>query len=98
MNARFRVGESVRVRLAFPPGHVRTPHYCRGKPGVIVEFLGAAGNPEALAYRHANAAQVPLYRVRFRHADLWPERSASRDETEIEILEHWLEPGTGVSE
>jgi nitrile hydratase len=33
--ARFAPGARVRVRRADPPGHVRTPWYCRGRAGVI---------------------------------------------------------------
>jgi nitrile hydratase len=27
---RFQAGDRVRVRAAYPPGHLRTPYYCRG--------------------------------------------------------------------
>lgn len=91
MSTRFRLGQAVRVRAGHPPGHVRTPHYCRGRPGRIVECLGAYLNPELLAYRRAGHAPVVLYRVRFRNADLWPEGCRYPDETDIEIFEHWLE-------
>ena len=37
--ARFRPGDRVRVRAAYPPGHVRTPYYCRGHVGVIERLL-----------------------------------------------------------
>lgn len=95
MSTRFAIGHGVRVRASHPPGHVRTPYYCRGHAGVIIECLGAFPNPEHLAYRHAGYAPVPLYRVRFRNADLWPDQRNGADETEIEIFEHWLEPATG---
>jgi len=48
--ARFRVGDRVTVRAAYPLGHVRTPHYIRGKSGVIERLCGAYPNPEELAY------------------------------------------------
>jgi len=97
MNRRFAVGDGVRVRVAEPPGHVRTPHYCRGRIGVVIECLGAFANPERLAYRHTGSAPVPLYRVRFRNAELWPSQHAGIDETEIEIFEHWLEPAPAAT-
>jgi hypothetical protein len=92
VTARFRPSDSVRVRSAHPPGHVRTPSYCRGRIGTVVECLGLLSNPEALAYRLADVPRIPLYRVRFRIGDLWPEQDGSRNEVEIEIFEHWLEP------
>jgi len=47
---RFAVGDRVQVRAAFPPGHVRTPHYLRGKNGDVVSIAGRFANPEELAY------------------------------------------------
>ena len=63
--ARFRPGERVAVRRADPPGHLRTPWYCRGKFGVIERLCGEFGNPEALAYGLSGDPERPLYRVRF---------------------------------
>ncbi len=97
MSTDFHLGQAVRVRAGHPPGHVRTPHYCRGQPGRIVECLGPYPNPEHLAYRHTGHAPVVLYRVRFRNADLWPEGCRHADETDIEIFEHWLLPVQPVS-
>ena len=91
--AAFGPGARVRVRRGFPPGHVRTPWYCRGHVGVIERVCGAFGNPEQLAYGLAGDPARPLYRVRFRQADLWPGyRGPASDTIEIEIFQHWLEP------
>jgi hypothetical protein len=43
--AHFRPGDRVRVRAAYPPGHIRTPYYCRGHVGVIERLCGAFANP-----------------------------------------------------
>ncbi|MBS1215126.1 MAG: ScnA-like protein [Proteobacteria bacterium] len=89
---RFAVGERVRVRRADPPGHVRTPWYCRGHVGTIERLCGAFANPEELAYNRPGLPAQPLYRVRFRSAELWPDyRGGASDVVEIEILQHWLE-------
>jgi nitrile hydratase len=45
----FRPGDSVRVRAAYPIGHVRTPYYLRGKPGIVERVCGSFPNPEELA-------------------------------------------------
>ena len=42
-------GDRVRVREDFPPGHIRTPVYVRGKEGVVTRGFGAFPNPEVLA-------------------------------------------------
>ena len=47
---RFKAGNPVRVALAFPPGHIRTPMFLRGKTGVVLRDFGAFPNPERLAY------------------------------------------------
>ena len=93
MSARFAVGDSVRVRLAYPAGHCRTPYYCRGKTGVVVRYCGDFGNPEALAYGGYDGPEVPMYRIRFNQTDMWPGYAgAPEDKVEIEIFEHWLVP------
>lgn len=74
-----------------PPGHVRTPAYLRGRPGVVERALGSFASPEQLAYGLA-PEPLPLYRVRFRMADLWPEPEREGDTLDAELYAHWLEP------
>ena len=91
---RFQPGDRVRVRRAFPPGHLRTPFYIRGRTGEIERICGAFANPEELAYNRPGLPRQPLYRVRFRQAELWPDYAGPATDTiEIEIYQHWLEPG-----
>ncbi len=93
VRARFRAGDRVRVRAATPPGHVRTPHYCRGHAGVVERVCGAFPNPEELAYGRAGEPALPLYRVRFASRELWADYAGSPgDAVEIEIFQNWLEP------
>jgi nitrile hydratase len=88
----FAVGERVRVRAAYPPGHVRTPWYCRGRTGVVERLCGAFANPEELAYARPGLPERPLYRVRFAATELWPAYDGPQhDVVEIEIFQHWLE-------
>ncbi len=89
---RFRPGETVRVRRAAPPGHVRTPWYLRGRTGRIERICGAFANPEELAYGRDGRPAIPLYRVRFAMAELWGAEAAAQDTLDAEIFEHWLEP------
>jgi hypothetical protein len=90
---RFNIGDHVVVKASYPPGHQRTPHYVRGKRGVIERVCGAFANPEELAYGLDGEPQRVLYRVRFRQCELWSDYSGpERDALELEIYEHWLEP------
>jgi nitrile hydratase len=89
---RFRAGDAVTVREAFPIGHVRTPFYIRGKRGVIERLCGAFANPEELAYARPGLPKQPLYRVRFLQRDVWPDYAGqAADVVEVEIYQHWLE-------
>ena len=90
---RFNVGDAVRVKKHFPPGHRRTPGYIRGKTGTIERICGAFPNPEELAYGFDGEPKRVLYRVRFAQKDVWPGyRGSDRDLIEMEIYEHWLDP------
>ena len=92
--ARFRPGDAVTVRRAYPPGHIRTPWYIRGRRGTVVHALGPFPNPEELAYNRPGLPAQPLYRVRFRQGEIWPDYAGSAADTvDIEIYQHWLEPG-----
>ena len=69
--AQHTIGDRVRVRRAFPPGHFRTPAYVRGRTGVIVTVIGTFPDPEELAYGRDGMPGRTLYRVRFNQTDLW---------------------------
>ena len=47
-------GTPVQVKLDWPetrgPCHIRTPHYLRGRMGVVERHLGDFPNPEDLAF------------------------------------------------
>jgi nitrile hydratase len=91
--ARFAPGQRVRVRRADGPGHIRTPRYVRGMSGVVERLCGAFPNPEELAFNRPGLPAQPLYRVRFRQTELWPDYAGPPNDTlEVEIYQHWLEP------
>ncbi|WP_420349266.1 SH3-like domain-containing protein [Pelagibius sp.] len=93
MTARFDIGARVAVRAAYPPGHVRTPFFIRGKTGVVTEILGPYRNPEALAYGRSGDPALPLYRVLFRTSEIWDEYDGpTADTTVVDIYENWLDP------
>lgn len=92
MTAQFGRGDRVSVRRAFPPGHIRTPHYVRGKSGTVERICGSFANPEELAYGRNGLPVRPLYRIRFLQREVWPDYAGRADDTiDIEIYEHWLE-------
>ena len=88
----FAPGEKVRVIDAHPLGHIRTPFYIRGHVGEIERLCGSFPNPEELAQMRDGLPPVPLYRVRFRQNEVWPDyRGSPNDVLEVEIYQHWLE-------
>ncbi|OHC83789.1 MAG: hypothetical protein A3G73_07270 [Rhodospirillales bacterium RIFCSPLOWO2_12_FULL_67_15] len=92
MSRRLAPGACVRVRAAFPPGHVRTPYFLRGHEGVIDSLAGEFPNPEELAYGRTGMPRRALYRVVFRQPDLWPGYAGAAADTVIaDIFEHWLD-------
>jgi len=88
----FAKGEKVRVRAAAPLGHIRTPFYIRGRVGEIERYCGSFPNPEELAQMRDGLPAQPLYRVRFRQKEVWPDYQGPEDDTlDVEIYQHWLE-------
>lgn len=88
----FSPGERVRIREAFPVGHIRTPVYVRGKIGTVTRPFGRFRNPETLAIGRDGKPEKMLYEVRFQQKDLWPDyQGADADILLIDIYEHWLE-------
>ena len=76
----LQAGRPVMVRRADPIGHIRTPHYIRGKTGEIERLCGEFPNPEELAFGRSGLPRRPLYRVRFRQHAVWPDyRGAALD-------------------
>ncbi|MAH87950.1 MAG: nitrile hydratase [Kiloniella sp.] len=91
----FANGDRVRVRdLAAETGlsgHMRAPVYCRGHSGEVERVCGVFGNPETLAYGGDGRPTQPLYRVRFRQKEVWPDYCGPAGDTiEIELYQHWL--------
>ena len=97
MSARFNAGDRVAVRKAYPPGHIRTPFYIRGKIGIVERICGMFTDPEELAFGRSGLPARPLYRVRFQQREIWQDYSGLESDTiDVEIFEHWLEPSAKV--
>ncbi|WP_282609922.1 SH3-like domain-containing protein [Pelagibius sp. Alg239-R121] len=92
MTHRFPIGARVSVSSSFPPGHVRTPFFVRGKTGIVTEVAGEFPNPEELAYGRDGLPARTLFRVTFLQQDLWPDYAGGAgDTTVVDIFEHWLQ-------
>lgn len=91
MIARFAVGDKVRVREAYPPGHIRTPHFIRGKDGTVTTVIGDFANPEELAYGRPGTPKQTLYSVTFPQTGLWPDYAGPEHDTAVvDVFDHWL--------
>ncbi len=92
-DARYPVGTPVRIRRAWPPGHVRAPWYLRGCSGEVCHVVGDYRNPEDLAYGRYDGPKLTLYRVRIRQTGIWDDYAGPpRDTLDVEVYENWLEP------
>jgi nitrile hydratase len=87
----FEPGEHVRVTPRGRPGHVRTPHYVRGKVGVIESYLGDFPSPEELAYGQDGLPKRRLYSVKFKQDEIWQDYGAMSDFVLVDIYENWLQ-------
>lgn len=88
----LQTGQRVRVREDYPPGHIRTPYYIRGKVGHVTRVLGEFKNPERLGVGLDGTPKKMLYEVRFKQADVWPNYNGPvHDTVDIDIYQHWLE-------
>lgn len=89
----FADGASVRIRVGSPAHHFRTPAYIQGHVGVIDALCGVYHNPESLAHGGDGLPRQPLYRVRLRQTDLWPDYAGNAADTLlVDVYQHWLEP------
>lgn len=89
----FAAGDRVRIRDDWPPGHIRTPAYVRGKPGRVVGVHGPYPNPETIAYGGSGLPAQWLYTVEFTQASLWDDyRGRPGDAVLVDVYGHWIQP------
>ena len=93
MSDQFKVGSKVRITKAYPPGHIRTPFFLRGKEGLIISHFGKYANPERLAYGLNGLPKLNLYQVLFEMETTWRGDGsfAAKDTLTADIYETWLE-------
>jgi nitrile hydratase subunit beta len=90
VEARFTVGQRVRVRNIHPTGHTRLPRYARGKLGTIHRDHGIHVFPDANAHFLGEKPQH-LYSVRFAARELWGEQASESDAVYIDMWDDYLE-------
>jgi nitrile hydratase len=89
-DARFAVGDRVRVIRMRPPGHHRCPRYVRGATGTIERLLGADLVP---GLPPGDPTVEPVYTVEFSSVALFgPSNASDRSHTIlIDLVERYLE-------
>jgi len=93
MNTRFRAGDTVVIDARPEPRHHRVPSYVKGHAGIVERICLPHPEPEKVAMADPDGTEVPVYRVRLRQTDLWPDYVGDAEDTlEIEMHEHWLQP------
>ena len=91
--ARYANGATVRIRVDAPAHHYRTPAYIQGQRGVVAALCGVYPNPESLAHGGDGLPAQPLYRIRLRQTDLWPDYAGHPADTLlVDVYQHWLQP------
>jgi len=80
---RFQIGDTVDVERANPAGNPRTPHYIRGKRGVVTVLHGKIVNP----IDH-HGVYPPLCSVLFKVSDVFG--GTSGDTLLVDLHEDWL--------
>jgi nitrile hydratase subunit beta len=89
-DARFAVGDRVRVREWHPLGHTRAPRYVQGKRGEVVRVDGASNVPDIEAHGGGYVLD-PTYSVRFASRELWGEGGAEGECVHVDLWERYLE-------
>lgn len=90
LEARFRVGQQVRVRQYSPKGHTRAPSFCRGKSGVVLRVAPKFSFPDTSAHG-GELREEHTYHVEFTARELWAEDGANKDSVVVDLWDSYLE-------
>jgi hypothetical protein len=82
-SSKFKIGDPVIVASENPVGNPRTPHYIRGKRGVIGLVHGVLENS-----RDHRGIHKPLYTVKFDLSEVSTCRDT--DTVWVDVHEEWL--------
>jgi nitrile hydratase len=90
VEARFAVGDRVRVREWHPHGHTRAPQYVQGRRGVIVRIDGPANLPDLEAHGGGQILD-PTYSIGFPARELWGRGGSEGETVNVDLWERYLE-------
>jgi len=88
-NSGFVVGQKVRVKNEFVPGHTRMPAYIRNKVGTVVGISPAYPYPDASGHGDTRFTE-PTYDVRFAAEELWPDGCEPAD-VHVGVFQSYLQ-------
>jgi nitrile hydratase subunit beta len=92
--ARWPVGQVLRVLPIRRPGHSRVPGFLEGRLGTVLRDWGDFPNPEALARGEGSAPPVPVYLLAFEPTTLWPDAPVRHgDRVLVDVYGPNLAPG-----
>jgi len=89
--ARFAVGDEVRVLDRHPTGHTRCPDYVRGHVGVVLRVDEPSNVPELEAHEGVLVPE-PTYGVRFTCRELWGAEAGTGESVTVDLYDRYLEP------
>jgi nitrile hydratase len=87
--ARFAVGDRVRVRRMRPAGHTRCPRYVRGAAGVVEAVRGRDAFPDIGPYQ---GPDEPVYAVAFTSDELFGPLDDPAWTVVLDLFDSYLEP------
>jgi nitrile hydratase subunit beta len=87
-DARYAVGDRVRVRRMRPAGHTRSPRYVRGATGVVEAIRGNDPLPDIGPYK---GPLQPVYAVAFDSESLFGPSEEGRWTVMVDLFEDYLE-------
>lgn len=90
VQARFVVGDAVRVLNKNPEGHTRMPRYTRGKVGTIVIDHGVFVTPDTVVHGKGEQPQH-VYTVSFTPVELWGQGASQTDTIRVDLWDDYLE-------
>ncbi|MFP6748897.1 MAG: nitrile hydratase subunit beta [Alphaproteobacteria bacterium] len=91
VEAKFKLGDAVRVMNNHPSGHTRAPRYARGKCGVVERDHGVFVFADENAKGPGHQVPQHIYNVNFPARELWGPDAAPNDCVLIDLWDGHLE-------
>ncbi|OZC58678.1 nitrile hydratase subunit beta [Rhodococcus sp. 06-621-2] len=91
-SATFEVGQRVRVRDEYVPGHIRMPAYCRGRVETISHRTTEKWPfPDSIGHGRDDAGAEPTYHVKFDAEELFGQ-DTDGGSVVVDLFQGYLEP------